>query len=279
MKFSERLGLTKVRDTIQKDSIDRALRNRLWNLLYDFYFSQLEDYDYKTPAYIKSIMGGIWTVHLNQLKDEMPDLHSVYDGYKDYFFSCQWFEVYDFIQYVILTGLKGDYKSRTEGFVIVLNVQLKSFLSAYRWINDDFVPITGEAEIQSIDEALKNTSIYKSVNTHLETALKLMSDRTAPDYRNSIKESICAVESMCKIITGKEKATLGEALGVIEKSGKLHPALVKSFSNLYGYSSGSSGIRHALGLTEEADLNQDDAKYMLVSCSAFINYLISKHKT
>ena len=43
---------------------------------------------------------------------------------------------------------------------------------------------------------------------------------------------------------------------------------------LYGYASDENGIRHGgIGFTNAAP---GDAKYMLVSCSAFVNYLIEK---
>ena len=45
-----------------------------------------------------------------------------------------------------------------------------------------------------------------------------MTDRKTPNYRNSIKESISAVEALCKIITENEKATLGKALKIIDNS-------------------------------------------------------------
>ncbi len=54
----------------------------------------------------------------------------------------------------------------------------------------------------------------------------------------------------------------------------MHPALNRAFSNLYGYTSGGDGIRHAL--LDEPNLDFEDAKFMIVSCSGFINYLISK---
>ncbi|MFH1639453.1 MAG: hypothetical protein ABIB93_03970 [Chloroflexota bacterium] len=103
-----------------------------------------------------------------------------------------------------------------------------------------------------------------------------LSDKTSPDYRNSIKESISAVEAICRAITGNDKATLGEALKIIQEQGKLnlHTALKQAFSNLYGYTSDAEGIRHAL--LDEPNLNSEDALFMLVSCSAFINYLGSK---
>lgn len=80
---------------------------------------------------------------------------------------------------------------------------------------------------------------------------------------------------MCCLIA-KKPITLGKALKEIESNTnvELHSSLKKSFDQLYGYTSNSDGIRHAL--LEEDNLDFDDAKFMLVSCSAFINYLKSK---
>jgi hypothetical protein len=89
-------------------------------------------------------------------------------------------------------------------------------------------------------------------------------------YRNSIKESISAVEAMCKLAAHDDKATLGQ---VLPKMG-LHPALRDGFNKLYGYTNDADGIRHAL--LEESTLTFDDAKFMLVACAAFINYLKAK---
>lgn len=106
--------------------------------------------------------------------------------------------------------------------------------------------------------------------------MKFLSDRDNPNYRNSIKESISAVEAICKIIAKDSKATLGKALDIIEKSLKvsMHPALKVAFDKLYGYTSTTEGIRHAL--MDLPKLDFEDAKFMLVACSAFINYLIVK---
>lgn len=115
----------------------------------------------------------------------------------------------------------------------------------------------------------------KAVETHLRTALDYISNRENPEYRNSVKESISAVESFCSIMTGDGKATLGKALTQIEQSHKIHGALKEAFSSLYGYTSDSGGIRHSL-LEDDVNVTLGDAKFMLVSCSAFINYLKTK---
>ncbi len=131
-------------------------------------------------------------------------------------------------------------------------------------------PITSEEEITAVEQAMSHGGQFKPVVSHLETALARLADRLSPDYRNSIKESISAVEAACKIVADDPKASLGQAL---KKIG-IHPALEKGFSAIYGYTSDADGIRHAL--FEESTVDADDAKFFLVSCSAFVNYLIAK---
>lgn len=52
---------------------------------------------------------------------------------------------------------------------------------------------------------------------------------------------------------------------------KIHPALNKALHQIYGYTSDDPGIRH--GGTETANVDAALAQFMLVSCSAFVNYL------
>ena len=85
---------------------------------------------------------------------------------------------------------------------------------------------------------------------------------------------LSAVESLCNLITGSKKSTLGQALKLLKQKIEIHQALEKSFSILYGYTSDADGIRHAL--LEDTNLDFEDAKFMLVSYSAFVNYLIEK---
>ena len=77
-----------------------------------------------------------------------------------------------------------------------------------------------------------------------------------------------------KVLTGDSAATLGAALNVIASQGGMHGALKASLSSLYGYTSDAEGIRHAM--LEESTLTQADAKFMLVACTAFINYMLTK---
>ena len=124
----------------------------------------------------------------------------------------------------------------------------------------------------AVNEALQN--IYQPVREHISKANSLLADRENPDYENSIKESISAVEAICEIITG-ESGTLGKLLTKVEQKGVyIHSALQLAYKNLYGYTSDASGIRHAKDLGGK-DSTFEEAKYMLVACSAFVNYLIA----
>lgn len=80
---------------------------------------------------------------------------------------------------------------------------------------------------------------------------------------------------MCCIIAEDPKATLGEALKKLEGKGvKIHKAFQNAMASLYGFTSDTGGIRH--GSIDFAGASSEDAKYMLISCSAFVNYLIEK---
>jgi hypothetical protein len=147
---------------------------------------------------------------------------------------------------------------------------LKQENAAYRLLNKQVVDITSEAEIAELEDSL--ASQITPVKEHFTAALGFLSDRKNPDYRNSIKESISAVESVCRLIGGGK--TLGDALKQIRDKIGLHAALEKGFSALYGYTSDKDGIRHAL--LEESTVDAAEARFMLVACSAFVNFLISK---
>ena len=83
------------------------------------------------------------------------------------------------------------------------------------------------------------------------------------------------MEAQCRILLNDPKPTLGKALDQLEDKGVvLHKALKGAFDKLYGFTSDANGIRHASIAPSEIDV--DLATFMLVSCSAFVNYLRSK---
>jgi hypothetical protein len=187
--------------------------------------------------------------------------------------AAPWNRVYDFVEFI--GDLQGGFEGITGPFRILCNSTLKRESSAYRFVGKIISPITNEAEIGAIEEAATtDRNSLRPVNTHIETALKLLSDRHNPDYRNSMKESISAVEALCKIIAQKDKATLGPALDAVTAKTKLHPKLQEGVKALYGYASDDHGIRHSL--KDEGQPEEEDARFFIVICSAFVNYFAEK---
>ena len=183
----------------------------------------------------------------------------------------EWYTIFDFVErYLDISDEKTSIKMAKE-----FNRILEGEASAYRILNNLVIPITNKSELETIEEA--KSIPYESVHTHITKALSLYADRKVPDYENSIKESISAVEAMCCIITGLTgaQATLGAAIKKLKDNGvHIHKAMESAFSALYGYTSDEDGIRH--GGIDFKNAPAEDAKYMLISCSAFVNYLMEK---
>ncbi len=280
MKFSQRIGLEPVTKSIQIGSIDEELHNTLWSLLTASYWNYFKGSNHQPSDYIKGsnleqLFFGLWIYYFKMPTDTIPTHFSEYSSgglaiLREYFFGAEWNEVYDFVEFVSVHGPE----ERRNDFIAYCNKFLEIENSGYRFVDEKIVEISSSEEIRDIEAAIENSTPFYGVKEHLKGAISLMADRKEPNYRNSIKESISAIEALCKEISGNDKATFGKAIKILEKKGFIHPALEDAFSSLYGYTSDADGIRHAI--MEESNLTIADARFMLISCSAFINYVIAR---
>lgn len=286
--FSERKGLKKLSDKIQINTLDDRTRNLIFNLIIKDFLLDLK----KENAYFYSgvlINNFIEFLYLNTFSRSIEDLPNInnqlgvqklFNDISEIIKKYDFNSVFDLIEAVMkFLKIYTDNKL-CPNFEEVNHFSYYTYIKSfnlifeeenvmYRLIDGKITDITNQQEIDEIQEALK---IKTNVCTqHLNKSLELLYDRKNHDYENSIKESISAVESMCNIITGG-KDSLGDALKALKKTGvHIHPALEGAFDKLYGYSSNEAGIRHGNGI----DMNTtfEEAKFMLVACSAFINYL------
>lgn len=268
LRFSQRMGKKPIKAEIQIESMDDDLRIGLWNAVQVFFVDPAKHVSFHIFLEV------LWTRYFKLPRDNLDGLAapSAFAQIRIWFFKWEWFEVYDFIEYISHINSPAN-KSE---FKAVCNRVLEEELSGYRFVNDEIAPITDETELGEIGKAIEDSGKTRlsGVHIHLKSALSKLSDRKSPDYRNSIKESISAVEAISQVISGNPKATLTQALKKIESDLGLHPALKEGFIKIYGYTSDADGIRHCM--VNESRCDFEDAKYMLVSCSAFINYLIMK---
>lgn len=267
--FSQRQGIRPIAKALQKESMDDDLRNLLWSVLFErvWYSKDAHIYGW-LEVEVGPILRRLWLRYFKKPIDTKPHDEEAIRGVRVHFFAAEWWQVYDLIECTLMSVFSEDRKARIKE---TLNAVLQIENSAYRIVGGEVVEITDDHEIEAIESALAQQN--KPARSHLSQALALLSDRKQPDYRNSIKESISAVEAICQLVAGKPKATLGACLGELKKKGTLHPALERAMSNLYGYTSDEGGIRHAL--TEDSVVpSYSEAKFMLVVCSAFVNFAL-----
>ncbi|MGC1370798.1 MAG: hypothetical protein WA824_01555 [Candidatus Sulfotelmatobacter sp.] len=203
MRFSERNSYKPVREAIQLDSMSDGLRNSLWSLL------QLHVWNDATGPgelryesnYFRGLCRHLWFNYFKKPIDTLPDYaFQVTQIVRGYFFSCDWYEAYDVVEFIA-----NNYPPGSGQLFTICNEVLGREVSGYRFVNGLISPITSEVDIEGIDAALAGPS--DPVRTHLRRALELLSDKANPDYRNSIKESISAVESLVGAALGKKGDT------------------------------------------------------------------------
>ena len=285
--FSDRNKIKTENTIIQLKKFDERTRTQLYNMVMELYEKVYGKDLYYGRDYIqdflKYVKGEIFSESVDVRHEYKDD--PVLDAIKQTILKGSYDEVLTLIEaltvywdavlaqrhsYMYGTDLN---MGRCPDVYKIANDCFKREYVGYRFINGYIEPISDDYEVESITEALSIE--YDSVYEHISNANRLLSDRNKPDYANSIKESILAVEALCEIITGvKGKgSSLGNTLKKLEDSGiKIHQGLKTAFSSLYGYTSDAKGIRHA-GDIDGPAATFEEAKFMLVACCAFINYL------
>jgi hypothetical protein len=274
--FSQRIGAVPATKAMQLKTMDRDLRSHLWSAMVIFIWS---NYPEQAALYLKRtafypMIAQLYMHHFKLPIDEIDDYFpTVLLQMKKHFMGADWHVAYSYLETVSAHNPCSD----AEEFVSRCNSILELENSAYRFVGGKLAEIHSKDEIEEIDKAIEVAVQYPGVKGHLETALGFLADRKNPDYRNSIKESISAVESIARHITGDSAATLGQAIKVLEKKHNLHEGLKRAFSALYGYTNDADGIRHSL-MDDGRNLTSADARFMLITCSAFINFVIDSTK-
>jgi len=262
MNFSERYGYGEASKDLNRGLINDALKTRLWNVFYDSVVSQIEWplKNQQVYKFLERCWDSIFKKDILQFRkiDDFTFTRAINNTYN----GLQWYEVFDLIEATIQVADKG-MKDR-------FNQVLEQERSAYRIVNGQVIEITSEEEILEIERVFSQSDKLNPVKQHLDKALKYFSTREKPDYENSIKESISSVESLVKIITNN-KGTLS----ILIKELDIHQALKDSITKLYAWTSDDGGIRHGSS-GKVLSANEEEARFILITCSAMINYLVVK---
>ncbi|MBR4620660.1 MAG: hypothetical protein IKO46_06725 [Salinivirgaceae bacterium] len=281
--FSERYNYTKASDVIIREKITPEIQNAIcscYDRLRDKIFFRSGFYD--GQPYI-DMDKYLWTFFLNLREGDFQDgrmYHIVATNFLEDK-NNSWYRKLDIVEFTIkyLHKLGEDdcrYSSIPDEFIKQLNSEFERLNFAYRVVGTEIVEITSKEELAAVESAMNDSAT--NIKLHLNKALELYAQRPIGDYRNSIKESISAVEAYCREIAGKKN--LGDALDTMIEKGVIPKMLKVAFEKLYAYTNQpDTGIRHAL-MDDDGTYTpaSEEALFMLVSCSSFINYLNKKLK-
>ena len=271
-RYSERNGYKQISEVMIVREIPVSLQNAICSC-----YDRLHNYmrvNLSSENYYYGLQRYIWAKFLNKRESEY-----VYGSNTITLFienrMYQWYEKFDIIE-ESLSYLK--MFDKNNHFHISCFKYLKNDLNSeferlnvgHRIVDEYITDIISDEEIAAVESVVAKSD--DQVKEHIQNAIMLYSQRPDADYRNSIKESISAVEAFCRKKTGEN--TLGKAMKKLEESGiPIHPRLKSAFEQLYAYTNdGNTGIRHALIEAEYIPSNAE-ALFMIVSCSALINYL------
>lgn len=291
--FSEKIGLSTCTIKMQTNEFDDRTRTLIGNHLYDVlsvvfsYASTIGISRYLNPSrqtplqamssdFCKDILSEVLNVSVHLPSNKFYNWEVNYDRFAEIISSAPYNEVLDFLWYVchwIATHTTST--SFVHEIYNGFNQLFEKEYVGYRFIAGEIVPITDKSESAEIEQACLIP--FDGARTQLQKALGFLSDREHPDYKNCVKESISAVESVCKVISGNEKAALKDAInGLIANGMNIHGSLKSAILALYGYASDEGDIRHAERETEST-VTFEEAKFMMVTCSAIVNYLVAEY--
>ena len=245
--FSERYGYTKPSEVLIREKMTKEIENALCSS-FDVLEENLRRGNYANSTKIyKDMELFLWTDFLNQ---RYNDFFTDYGGHMIIATQVlrdsryEWFRKLNMVElsvkWLFAIGEKDPLLIKlTNAFTSRINHEFERLNYAYRFVEREIVEISSKEEIVAIEKAIKNSE--NNIRLHLQSALSLLDE--------------------------------------IENSGISIPKVLKlGFDKLYGYTNNKdTGIRHALMDNDGTYIpSSSEAIFMIVSCSAFINYLNAK---
>lgn len=273
LSFAQRYGYQPIQPPLILEQFEAKVRIGFFNTFHDcIYPANYFAYDEQT----RQVHGGwLRSIYVDFFQFQIGRFPSSFDNYlSEFFHTSDWLEVIHFIEFIIHWSKVHQMGKNVGKFVEQINRGLEKNNSGYRIHEEQFIPITNCEELEELSILSKNVESpsLAGINNHLKASISLLTSGNPDHYRNSIKESISMVGTIARVIA--QEGTLGAALKALEKQQHINTQLKNGFEKLYAYSNGPGGIRHEL--MDLKVVEPEIARYFLISCSAFTNYLIEK---
>jgi hypothetical protein len=130
-------------------------------------------------------------------------------------------------------------------------------------------------EIVSKAQVVMGDSRLVSARKHYNKALQFFRSPSKPDFENTVKEAVCAVEAAGKALFAASKAkTLGDLVKWLTNSEDftLPKSISQTLTGLYGFRSGGTGVGH--GGADGGIVTAELAEYVLSLAASQIILLV-----
>lgn len=291
MKFSHRHGFDPEynKQPIREDAPDWLRTMFFVTILDDFLYidgdSRIANIENK-PIGIKALIKRLCAENGQETDNEDFDSWYCHEALKTRLQYMGWFQFYDAIEIIGDVLRKNDIDS---GLSLPKDTLENTNFSLYRnKLNGLFKSRNIEWKMNSVGRL--ETPLPTELENKIDETNKLLQDQFEParrhylkartfalgahkDPENSIKESISAIESLCRIYY-PSASTLGDALKAIKRESTISPMLVTVIEKFYAYTNAEPAIRH--GSNKLSSVLEYDAEFVLHISAAFIRTIIQR---
>jgi hypothetical protein len=205
--------------------------------------------------------------------------------------SLSWAKVYDFCERLhgSLATEVGHYEDHQSYVVTVSRGEVQAYIAdelqrlfqeedlAFEF-SDGAVRRRGRkhtVEMTARAQVVLGDSRLSSARIHYDKALRFFRNPTNPDFENTVKEAVCAVEAAGKSLFPQAKSsTLGDLAKWLATSNEVSmpKALSQTITGVYAFRSGGDGIGH--GGSSGGAATAEVAEYILAVCASQIIFLV-----
>ena len=272
LTFSQAEGLAGLPGPLKLGDMPHEFRVQVWSGIYIYMNAAVYRGTLTGPW--NNIFSMLWMYYFKRTLDEIPKHpEDVMDCIKGVIMQMPYNEVFD-----LLTALMRHQECPQE-VLEYIGGRLQANQMAYYLDTSGsptFVPQSFPQEGEAVCDAMSvlAESGIDGAHTHLLNAAGAINQGK---FADAVRESIHAVESVAKVISGQAHRTLGPAIKELQERQLLtHDALAEGFIKLYGYTNDEKGIRHALQEEDKANVGQEEAVFMFGACASFCGYLCRK---
>ena len=244
--FSHRNKYINIKESIQFESLNDTTRVQLYNVFLDEYWNGYSLTDYngnfndKGFKFIKNLYNNFYKEPIDEIEPAYLELNKIKETiiHTDY----KWYEVFDFLEFILSYNSWQKLEKK-------ISTVLYTNLVGYRLINKLFIPITNELELNTVADAIPESD-------HVTKAIEALSKKPNPDTHQVSIQCYSAIEEIGDVKLPKGLKQIRD--GIMTMRNKESDAHGKN--------------------PNKEPINVEEAIMLLITTSAYINYVVSKNK-